>query len=106
MNESSLSTTMFQRVVALDGDAWRRVFELYRPLVYSRCRRCGLPADDAADVVQEVLMAAFKSVGNFRREDPASSFRAWLLGIAGNKLKDYWETKAKNPQGEGGSAAQ
>jgi RNA polymerase sigma-70 factor (ECF subfamily) len=106
MSGSSLSTTSLQRVVARDAAVWQRVFELYRPLVYSRCRRLGLGADDAADVVQEAFLAAFQSIEHFRRDSPGSNFRGWLLGIAANKLKDHWERKAKNPQAKGGREAQ
>jgi RNA polymerase sigma-70 factor, ECF subfamily len=106
MNGSSLSSTMFRRVVALDKDAWQRVFDLYHPYLYSKCRHRGLHGHDAADVAQEVMMAAFKSIANFRREEPGSSFRAWLLGIADHKLQDHWDGKAINPQGEGGSDTQ
>jgi RNA polymerase sigma-70 factor (ECF subfamily) len=91
-------------VLALEDAAWQRVVHLYQPLLYGRCRRKGLSPDDAADVVQEVILAAFKSVDGFRHE-PKSSFRAWLLGIAANKLKDHWERKGRNPQAEGGSDA-
>jgi RNA polymerase sigma-70 factor (ECF subfamily) len=106
VSESSLSTTTLQRVLGLDAAAWRRVDQLYRPVLYSKCRRCGVNQADAADLVQEVLLAAYKGIATFRRDEPGSSFRAWLLGIASNKLGDYWRAKAKDPQAEGGSEAQ
>jgi RNA polymerase sigma-70 factor, ECF subfamily len=106
MSESSLSTSTLARAVAGERTAWKRLFDLYWPLLYARCRRSGLQDQDAADVAQEVLLAALKSVGNFRRENTQSSFCGWLLGITAYKLKDYWDRKAKNPQGEGGSEAQ
>jgi RNA polymerase sigma-70 factor (ECF subfamily) len=91
--------------MALDADAWKRVHALYFPLLYGRCRRLGLDEKDAEDVVQEVFLGAIKSIGNFRRDGPTSCFRAWLLGVANNKLKDYREHRAKHPPAEGGSAA-
>ena len=48
---------------------------------------------DAEDIIQEVCLAAtthFKSLMN------RSSFKAWLLGIASNKCKDYYRRKAKD----------
>jgi RNA polymerase sigma-70 factor (ECF subfamily) len=105
MSESSLSTTSLRQVVAREASAWQRVLQLYGPTVYSRCRRCGLHEDKAADVVQEVFLAAYKSVETFD-QGHGTSFRAWLLGIATNKLKDQWERDRRQPRGEGGSDAQ
>jgi RNA polymerase sigma-70 factor (ECF subfamily) len=106
MSESSLSSSLLQRVVALDPQAWQRLFQLHGPLVYSRCRSCGLQPDDAADLVQEVFLAAMKSIPSFGPDRPNSSFRRWLWGITRNKLKDHWEARGRNPQAEGGSDAQ
>lgn len=48
---------------------------------------------DAEDIIQEVCLAAtakFESLKN------RSSFKAWLIGIASNKCKDYYRRKAKD----------
>jgi RNA polymerase sigma-70 factor (ECF subfamily) len=105
MSGSSLSTTLLQRVVAREPDAWQRLFQLHGPILYSRCRSRGLQPSDAADVVQEVFLAAVKSIQRFRRDGANASFRAWLWGIARNKLKDHWRAQARDPEGEGGSDA-
>jgi RNA polymerase sigma-70 factor (ECF subfamily) len=105
MSGSSLSTTLLQRVVALEPEAWQRLLQLHGPMVYSRCRRNGLQPNDARDLLQLVFTAAFQSIANFRRDDPGASFRAWLSGIVRNKLKDYWEERARQPKAEGGSDA-
>jgi RNA polymerase sigma-70 factor (ECF subfamily) len=106
MSDSSLSSTLFQRLLApvRDDDAWKRLVDLYGPFVYRRCRQLGVPAEDAADVGQDVFRAVFKDIRDFRRE-PGLSFRAWLGGITEHKVKDYWRRQAKNPQAKGGSAA-
>ncbi len=47
---------------------------------------------DAEDIMQDVCLAAtvkFESLKNI------SSFKAWLLGIANNKCKDYYRKKAR-----------
>jgi RNA polymerase sigma-70 factor (ECF subfamily) len=105
MSGSSLPSSTLQRATTLDAEAWKRVHALYFPLLYGRCRRNGLEQKDAEDVVQSVFLAAIKSIASFHRDGPTSCFRAWLLGITNNKLKDYWETRAKNPPAEGGSLA-
>jgi RNA polymerase sigma-70 factor (ECF subfamily) len=105
MSGSSLSTNTLQQALALNAAAWERIVRLYQPLLYGRCRRSGLDPDDAADVVQDAILSAFKSVGTFRL-DGTTRFRSWLLGITNNKLKDHWERIGRQPQAEGGSEAQ
>src|SRR5437762_3136751 len=103
---SSLSTSLLLRVVALEAEAWERLVRLFGPTLYSRCRRRGLREEESNDLVQEVFLAAAKSVGRFRRAEPGSSFRGWLWGIARNKLRDHWKARANHPEAQGGTDAQ
>lgn len=47
---------------------------------------------DAEDIIQEVCLAA--TVG-FETLKDGAAFKAWLIGIAANKCKDYYRKKAK-----------
>ena len=47
---------------------------------------------DAEDVLQEVLLAAYRGAETLKDE---SLFKPWILGIARNKCSDYFRTKAK-----------
>ena len=47
---------------------------------------------DAEDVLQEVLTAAFRGAGTLSDE---IMFKPWILGIARNKCNDYFRAKAK-----------
>lgn len=47
---------------------------------------------DAEDVLQEVLIAAYRSAETLSDE---AMFKPWILGIARNKCSDYFRTKAK-----------
>jgi RNA polymerase sigma factor (sigma-70 family) len=91
---SATSVSLLQRVKAQDGDAWRRLTELYGPTVYGWCRRAGLSPDDAADVGQEVFRAVVTAVDGFRRDQPGDSFRGWLCTITQNKIRDHWRRGA------------
>jgi RNA polymerase sigma factor (sigma-70 family) len=48
--------------------------------------RRGVDATDAADLTAETFAAALLARGRYRRQEGTA--RAWLLGIAGNKLAD------------------
>ena len=53
--------------------------------------RIGNPSD-AEDVLQEVLIAAYRGQETLADE---SMFKPWILGIARNKCNDYFRAKAK-----------
>ena len=46
---------------------------------------------DAEDIIQEVCLAATAKYESLKNR---SSFKAWLIGIASNKCKDYYRRKA------------
>jgi RNA polymerase sigma-70 factor (ECF subfamily) len=73
-----------------DQAAWERLVALYTPLVYRWCRCSGLQAADAANVGQEVFLAVARKIGDFRRDRPQDSFRAWLRTITRNKIADHF----------------
>jgi RNA polymerase sigma-70 factor (ECF subfamily) len=100
---SSTSLGLLERARALEPSACERIVHLYGPLVYGRCRRLGVSADDAPDVGQEVFAAAFRSLGDFRRDRPGNSFRAWLRVITDNKVRDYQRRQRGEPPSPGGS---
>ena len=47
---------------------------------------------DAEDILQEVLVAAYRSAETLSDE---AMFKPWILGIARNKCNDYFRSKAK-----------
>ena len=74
---------------AADGPAWGRFVDLYAPPVYACARRHGLQDADAADITQDVLRSVHAA---FRRGDfdpRRGRFRAWLITIVRNKLRDF-----------------
>ena len=57
-----------------EPEAWERFFALYAPLIYSWGRRAGLQDADAADLVQDVLVALVRALPTFTY-DRHKSFR-------------------------------
>jgi RNA polymerase sigma-70 factor (ECF subfamily) len=66
---------------------WDRFVELFTPLLYSWAARLGLPAQDAADLVQDVFLTLVRELPTFRY-DPGRSFRAWLRTLLLNRWRD------------------
>ena len=48
--------------------------------------------DDVDDLAQDVFLAAFESLGSYRKGD---DFGAWLRGIARNKVKMYFRSRMR-----------
>jgi RNA polymerase sigma-70 factor (ECF subfamily) len=78
--------------------------KLYGPLVYAWCRRGGLKAEDAEDVVQEVFRAVARSIQDFKAA-PDGSFRGWLRTITRNKITDHFRNAQGQAKAVGGTDA-
>jgi RNA polymerase sigma-70 factor, ECF subfamily len=81
---------------AATDDDWRRLDDLYRPLLLAWTTRAGVPASDVDDLVQNVLLVVFGGIGEFERRREGS-FRAWLPTILANKLTDYFRGEKERP---------
>jgi RNA polymerase sigma-70 factor (ECF subfamily) len=74
-----------------DEDAWRRLVEIYTPLIQGWLRRqAALQAGDADDLTQEVLAALLQHLPKFEHNQRAGAFRAWLRTLTVNRLRDFW----------------
>lgn len=86
--------------------AWERLVDLYAPLVYHWCRRCGLEREDTADVFQEVFRSVAEHVHGFRHDREGATFRGWLRTITRNKVRDHFRRRHGEPLAPGGTDAQ
>jgi len=100
------SLSLLARVRANEAPAWQRLVDLYAPLVYYWCRRCGLSPEDTADVFQEVFRSVAEHIESFRRDRAGDSFRGWLRTITRNKIHDHFRRLGREPGGAGGTDAQ
>jgi RNA polymerase sigma-70 factor (ECF subfamily) len=99
--ETSLS--LLERVRSSEPEAWRRLVELYRPLVLYWCRRGGVQDGDREDVAQEVFAGAAASMAEFHHDRPGDTFRGWLRGITRNRILLYFRNNQGRPRAQGGS---
>jgi RNA polymerase sigma-70 factor (ECF subfamily) len=67
--------------------AWGKFVQLYTPLLFYWARRLGLPNEDCADLVQEVLATLVQKLPEFEY-DPTRGFRNWLRTVFMNKWRD------------------
>jgi RNA polymerase sigma-70 factor, ECF subfamily len=87
--DGSTSTSLLQRALAHEPDAWARLVTLYSPLVRHWCRQAAIAHQDVPDISQEVFAALSSSLGSFRADRPGPTFRAWMRGVARIKLLEH-----------------
>jgi len=83
-------------------DDWRRLLDLYQPLLHAWMARAGVASSDADDLSQEVLLVVFREVGGFERRGQGA-FRAWLRVILIHRVRDYFRAGQHRPTATGGS---
>ena len=86
---STISSELLREVREGDDLAWRRMVNLYGPLVYHWSRSAGLQPADATEVTQEVFCSVLASVETFERSKQNHSFRGWLRTITRHKVADF-----------------
>ena len=97
------SGSLIERIIgAPTDDDWRRLDNLYRPLLRAWMARAGVPASDVEDLVQDVLVVVIREVAEFERHREGA-FRAWLRKILANQVKNYFRKKKYWPTAPGGS---
>ena len=75
-----------------EQDAWHRFVHLYTPLLFHWARDVGLDQNDAADLVQDVLLLLMKKLPEFAY-DADRSFRGWLRTLTLNKWRELQRRK-------------
>lgn len=85
-----------------DESAWERFTQLYVPLIFYWSRQHGLSADDAADLVQDVLSTLVVKLPAFEY-DAQKRFRGWLHTITLNRARD-WDRRQRIRPGNGHSS--
>jgi RNA polymerase sigma-70 factor, ECF subfamily len=85
------------RAQAGDGEAFRELIDPYQRELQAHCYRILGSVQDAEDVLQEALVAAWRSLGRF----DGRSLRAWLYRIATNRCLNYLRGESRRPQPAG-----
>jgi RNA polymerase sigma-70 factor (ECF subfamily) len=82
-----------------DPDSWKRLVDLYAPLVTSWLRAQGLQPADVDDQTQEVMGTLVRELPHFHHDLRTGAFRRWLRGIVLNRLRGFWRTRRPLPAG-------
>ena len=84
-----------------DREAWDMFVQVYAPLVYGCCQRCGLRPQDAEDVTQEVFLSIHKVINKFSYDRGRGQFRNWLATVTHNACCQFLRKEHRQPHGLG-----
>jgi RNA polymerase sigma-70 factor (ECF subfamily) len=79
-----------------DEASWRRLDDLYQPLIRHWLLRDPSLRDDADDIVQEVMSVLVRELPGFRRRRNGS-FRRWLRTITANRVAALYRSRKNRP---------
>jgi RNA polymerase sigma-70 factor (ECF subfamily) len=74
-----------------DREAFLTLYHRYLNKVYNRVKS-RVPADDVEDVVQEVFIAAVRSITSFEHR---SQFNTWLYTIVNRQIADFYRKRER-----------
>jgi RNA polymerase sigma-70 factor (TIGR02960 family) len=83
------------RARAGDGDAFRELVEPYRRELQVHCYRILGSLQDAEDLLQETLLAAWRGLDRFEER---ASLRVWLYRIATNRCLNALRDRGRRPK--------
>src|SRR5262245_37286697 len=90
----AMSLDLLPRAQAGDGAAFRTLTEPHRRELLVHCYRMLGSLEDAEDVLQEVLLAAWHGIARFQGR---SSLRTWLYRIATNRCLNARRAATRRP---------
>jgi RNA polymerase sigma-70 factor (TIGR02960 family) len=92
-----VTADLLSRARAGDGDAFRELTEPYRRELQVHCYRMLGSFQDAEDVLQDTLLAAWQGLGGFEER---ASLRTWLYRIATNRCLNARRSAGRRPAKE------
>ena len=78
-----------------DQAAFEILARRYQDRLYGYAARMIGDTHEAADLTQETLVRAFRSLGHF---DPQQRFGGWVFGIAAHVCRDWLRRRMRHPE--------
>src|SRR4030095_11615014 len=92
-----VTTDLISRARNGDSEAFRQLMEPHRRELQAHCYRMLGSLQDAEDVLQETLLAAWQGLGAF---EGRASIRTWLYRIATNRCLNALRSASRRPAKE------
>ena len=79
---------------------WEEFYSIYRPLIFGVARQAGLNAEEAEDVVQDVMAELRGRISAFEPDGQRAPFKAWLLRMVRWRITDKLRDRLPVAEGE------
>lgn len=91
--------SLLQRLSRQPNDEdWRRLINIYSPLINRWLCGFGISQSDADDLIQDVFQALLKEIAGFRHNGNPGAFRRWLRTTMVFRLKGFWRDRRTKAQ--------
>jgi RNA polymerase sigma-70 factor (ECF subfamily) len=91
---SHTPVSLLERLRTRPDDAtWTRLVRLYTPYIERWLAQGNVPASDAADLTQEVVLTLVREVGQFDHSGRPGAFRRWLRTLVVHRTLAYWRSR-------------
>src|SRR4051794_22316606 len=88
------SVSLLERLsLTPDEQSWKQFVDLYLPLIRGWLRQYPVKKEDAEDLVQEVMTAVVRGIGDFQHNQQRGAFRNWLRTTTVNQLRALWRAQ-------------
>jgi RNA polymerase sigma-70 factor (ECF subfamily) len=91
---TDMRATLLASARSGDGEAFRELVEPHRHELQVHCYRILGSVQDAEDLLQETLLAAWRGIGDYQER---ASVRTWLYRIATNRCLNALRTGSRRP---------
>jgi RNA polymerase sigma-70 factor (ECF subfamily) len=87
-NSQDLDSTLVERCLAGNAEAWEDLVRQHTRRVYGICYRFTGRDSEAQDLTQDVFLRVFRALGSFRAAE--GCFTTWLTRLTRNLLIDHY----------------
>jgi len=87
-NSLDLDSTLVERCITGDANAWEDLVRAHTRRVYGLCYRFTGRDSEAQDLTQDVFLRVFRALGSFRSAE--GCFTTWLTRLTRNLLIDHY----------------
>lgn len=81
-----------------DEDGWKRLVDLYTPLLRSWLAQTGIAGADADDLLQEVFVVVVREMPSFHHNQQRGASRSWLRTMLVHRVRGYFRSRRGSPQ--------
>lgn len=81
--------------------AWEKMVEVYRPMIFHWLIQHDVVRQDAEDISQDILITMIERLSDFEHNGNPGAFRSWLRMMVVNRSRAFWRARGYRPKATG-----